>query len=190
MTKERKESSETAMTQLQVVTGGKKRPLRKLKASFFGEEWSRILLDGYCIFKKYTFIFCLRINILLSQIQSCETCLQKEDKRNFLAKKARTNETNDDTSLIDLPAIETRNPPTYSALEKVQSTVKELERMLNLLQENEQCVLSMASKADQDIDDVLDHILSQIIKMISKKKKEMKGQVCLNNCLLLFSQMF
>jgi hypothetical protein len=41
----------------------------------------------------------------------------------------------------------------------------------------------MAKKADLDIDDVLDFLLAKIVKLISRKKREMKAQVMNNSCL-------
>lgn len=59
----------------------------------------------------------------------------------------------------------------------VENNIEKLELLLLQLQGNEDRIIKMSRKAEEDIDDALDSLLSKIIKLISRKKREMKVQV-------------
>jgi hypothetical protein len=54
---------------------------------------------------------------------------------------------------------------------------------LRKIQYCEKEIVSMSAKADLDIEDVLDFLLAKIMKLISKKKREIKIQVHMHRLL-------
>lgn len=64
-----------------------------------------------------------------------------------------------------------------SLLEAAKFDMEQIQLLLEQIQHYEKEVMSMAKKAELDIDDVLDFLLSRIMKCISKKKREMKAEV-------------
>ena len=73
-------------------------------------------------------------------------------------------------------AITMENSPT-SLFDAVKFDMDQIQLSLEQIEQNEKEVVMMSKKAELDIDDVLDSLLSRIVKLISKKKREMKAQV-------------
>ena len=73
-------------------------------------------------------------------------------------------------------AITMENSPT-SLFDAVKFDMDQIQLSLEQIEQNEKEVVMMSKKAELDIDDVLDSLLSKIVKLISKKKREMKAQV-------------
>ena len=64
-----------------------------------------------------------------------------------------------------------------SLFDAVKFDMDQIQLSLEQIEQNEKEVVMMSKKAELDIDDVLDSLLSRIVKLISKKKREMKAQV-------------
>ena len=111
-------------------------------------------------------------------------CQQKEEKRNLAVKRWKQNsqpcshkiETEPSILAVDLCAIDVDK---VSVLSDARSAVDQLQQTLQSLQQDEQNIIDAAKKAEEDIDNVLDHFLGQVIRMISRKKCHMKEQVIL-----------
>jgi hypothetical protein len=61
--------------------------------------------------------------------------------------------------------------------ETAKQNMEQIQFSLQKIQHYEKEIVSMSTKADLDIDDVLDFLLAKIMKLISKKKREMKIQL-------------
>ena len=61
--------------------------------------------------------------------------------------------------------------------EAAKQNMEQIQFSLQKIQHYEKEIVSMSTKADLDIDDVLDFLLTKIMKLISKKKRQMKIQV-------------
>ena len=87
-------------------------------------------------------------------------------------------------------AITMENSPT-SLFDAVKFDMDQIQLSLEQIEQNEKEVVMMSKKAELDIDDVLDSLLSKIVKLISKKKREMKAQVTYSsfNCLFFWLMM-
>ena len=64
--------------------------------------------------------------------------------------------------------------------EVAKHNMEKIQFSLQKIQHYEKEILNMSKKADLDIDDVLDFLLAKIMKLISKKKREMKVQVMIH----------
>ena len=117
------------------------------------------------------------------QIAACEICRQKEERRNQLCKKVKTSidcisETishSPDVCLDDAITCSENSPDDL--YEAAKHNMEQIQFSLQKIQHYEKEIVSMSTKADLDIDDVLDFLLAKIMKLISKKKREMKIQV-------------
>jgi len=67
--------------------------------------------------------------------------------------------------------------------EAAKHNVEQIQFSLQKILHYEKEIVNMSKKADLDIDDVLDFLLAKIMKLISRKKREMKAQVMNNSSL-------
>jgi hypothetical protein len=121
------------------------------------------------------------------QIAACEICRQKEEKRSQLCKKVKTIDFISETISQHSPDVCLDDAITCSETDDLYDTAKQnmeqIQSSLKKIQHYEKEIVNMAKKADLDIDDVLDFLLAKIVKLISRKKREMKAQVMNNSCL-------
>jgi hypothetical protein len=121
------------------------------------------------------------------QIAACEICHQKEEKRSQLCKKVKTIDFISETISQHSPDVCLDDAITCSETDDLYDTAKQnmeqIQSSLKKIQHYEKEIVNMAKKADLDIDDVLDFLLAKIVKLISRKKREMKAQVMNNSCL-------
>lgn len=64
-----------------------------------------------------------------------------------------------------------------STLESCKFQAEQLQMLFEDLGRNEQELLRLSERAQLDVDEMLDYLLSKIIKLISGKKREMRAQV-------------
>lgn len=111
-----------------------------------------------------------------TQIQACEICRLKEEKRNQLIKKSKL-----DFSESDQPAAQCKASAIESlhedVLEAAKCTIEQIQLSLQQLEQHEIEIKNMSKRAELDIDDVLDLVLCKIIKLVSTKRRELKTQV-------------
>lgn len=117
---------------------------------------------------------------MLNQIQACEVCQLKEERRGLLSKKVKKavlNESSDQSVVCVDDAVIAVESTSSGFFEAVKYNMEQIELSLQKTRNSEHEIIHMSQRAEFDIDDVLDFLLSKIIKFISKKKREMKAQV-------------
>ena len=62
-------------------------------------------------------------------------------------------------------------------IEAAKLCVEQLQALFNHIQYSQKEVIYQSNRAELDVDDIFDHLLSKFIKMISKKRRGMKAQV-------------
>lgn len=114
------------------------------------------------------------------QVTACEICRNKEERRSQLCKKLRTTSFNSEaghspeTYQSDNVTVEI---PTSGLYEAAIASMGQIQTCLQKIQHHETEVVDMSKSAELDIDDMLDYLLAKIMKLISRRKREMKIQV-------------
>lgn len=117
------------------------------------------------------------------QVTACEICRHKEKRCNQLYKKAKTVDFVNDTSQSSDTCqddITTGENPTNGIYETAKYSMEQIELCLQKIHHYELEVVNMSKTAEVEIDDTLDFLLAKIMKLISRKKREMKIQVFTN----------
>ncbi|XP_032795210.2 uncharacterized protein LOC116931701 [Daphnia magna] len=139
--------------------GGQKKTLEKIESLFF---WRGMVKD------------------VIHWVTACEICRHKEKRCNQLYKKAKTVDFVNDTSQSSDTCqddITTGENPTNGIYETAKYSMEQIELCLQKIQHYELEVVNMSKTAEVEIDDTLDFLLAKIMKLISRKKREMKIQV-------------
>lgn len=116
---------------------------------------------------------------MFKQIQACEVCQLKEERRGLLSKKVKKMIFSESTdhSVVCADDVITTESLSNGFFEAAKYNIEQIELSLQKARNYEDEIIHMSQRAEFDIDDVLDFLLSRIIKFISKKKREMKAQV-------------
>ncbi|KAI9553224.1 Cytokine receptor-like factor 3 [Daphnia sinensis] len=139
--------------------GGQKKTLEKVESLFF---WRGMVKD------------------VIRWVTACEICRYKEKRCNQLYKKAKTADLANDTSQSSDTCqddITTGENPTNGLYETAKYSMEQVEQCLQKIQNYEVELVNMSKAADVEIDDMLDFLLAKIMKLISRRKREMKIQV-------------
>ncbi|XP_057381417.1 cytokine receptor-like factor 3 [Daphnia carinata] len=138
--------------------GGQKKTLEKIESLFF---WSGMVKD------------------VIRWVTACEICGHKEKRCNQLYKKTKTVDFANDTSQSSdtCQDVITSENPTSGLYETAKYSMEQIELCLKKIQHYEMEVMNMSKIAEVEIDDILDFLLAKILKLISRKKREMKIQV-------------